>query len=426
MSDIWQALRTRQAVAVIAVTVVTLAIVGGVLMTATSLGCGPANAFGIKTISSKCAKPVAAVTPGIPSPSPVSNVTPTNLASPSPSPSPSPTPEFSPSPLPSATAPDTGPATAAYPPFYPATTASNGSAIPALSLNCRLPLFAGQSGSGGFVVFPGGTFIADPSSAVALPTPPAGEPSPIPPSAGQGMGGPQPSLSYDAQFKKWVPVPLNYLSPDGSRYAFLSASSIYVEDVASGTLSEIGKGQAWTIVGVEAAGVYAMKQSLSGLWLVPFSGDPTQVTSAGFWQAVSATAAYGTPTSAVPQGAENQVLRVDLASGAVATWFARSGTQSQVVGIDTTGAVILYVNYGAPSYATEIWVVGAAGKGVPIGGNSNTYQGINLSLPPVSDANGIWFGAYSNTQGLVLYVPNKGVYWMSNLGGSLAGGCVKA
>src|SRR5207247_1903846 len=297
-----------------------------ILIAATPLGCGPANVFGLKSISSKCYRPLA-----VASPSPLA----TQSASSSPSPSPSPTPVSSPSPLPSATTPDTAPATAAYPPFYPG-----------------------------------------------------------------------------APYRKRVPVGLNQLSPDGSTYVCLSASSIYVEAVASGTLRQTGSGQAWTIVGVQAAGVYAMQPGKAGLWLVPYTGAPRQITSVGFWQAASSTGAFGTVTSAVPAGASNEIIRVDLNTGALATWFSRKTSPSAVMGIDAVGAPIISVSYQAQNYyANEVWIVPSAGHGIPIGGSSQNYDGVNLGGPPVADQNGVWFPAnlrYAG-QGFALYVPGSGV-----------------
>src|SRR5260221_12961317 len=172
MSRIWYAIRTRQVVAVAVVTVLTLAIIGGILITSTSLGCGPAKALGLKTIGSGCNLQVASRTPGLPSPSSQSSVNPSFAASPSPSISASPVQLPSPSPLPTATVPDTGPASGAYPPFYPATTGSNGIAVPAKSLNCRLPVFAGPPGSGGVFVLPSGFHVAWSTEAGAPPSPP--------------------------------------------------------------------------------------------------------------------------------------------------------------------------------------------------------------------------------------------------------------
>ena len=47
---------------------------------------------------------------------------------------------------------------------------------------------------------------------------------------------------------------------------------------------------------------------------------------------------------------------------------------------------------------------------------------------PIADSHGVWFaGSYSsngtNATGVALYVPGSGFYWMSSIGGQLAGGC---
>ncbi len=332
-----------------------------------------------------------------------------------------PTPVSSPEPFPSAGIPDSGPASGAYPPVYPGATASNGIVIPDASLNCRLPIYAGPSGSGGFIVFPGGTFVADPASAVALPSSAPGQPSPAP----QYSNGSS-QMSYDAQFSRWVPVARSHLAPDGSVYAFESTSSIYLENVASGTLSQVGEGHAWTIVSVQAAGVYATQPNAAGLWLVPFAGTPRQITTAGYWQVGGADYAYGTPTSAVPNGVSNVLIRVDFKSGTVSDWFTRQGGQSSAIGLDGGGNVIIQVSYYTAN-VTEIWISTGAGKGTPIAGSDT---GLTLSGLPVADSHGIWFGGiygtyYNAHPGFVLYVPGRGLYWMSNVNAFLAGGCVK-
>jgi hypothetical protein len=413
--------RSRQWVAAGLVTAVTAVLIGVVLVAATPLGCGPANTFGLKTISTRCARPLAALSPGTPSPSP--SATASQAASPTPSPSSSQSPVFSPSPFPSSAPPDTGPATSAYPPFYPAATGSGGVAIPALRLNCRLPVYAGPPGSGGFIVFPGGAFVADPASAVPLPTPSPGSPTPNP----QGGYGSPTGLSYDQPFSRWVPVSHQQVSPDGSFYAFASPSSIYVENVASGVLTEIGQGHAWSIVGVQSAGVYAAPSGGAGLWLLSVTDPPRQITSAGFWQTAAADASYGTPTSAVPQGVTNVIIRVDLKTGATSNWFTRDGAQSTVMGFDGQGHPVIQVSYFG-SGINEVWIAIAAGKAVPVTGNGGV--GLNINGPVVGDSHGLWMGGnygayYSSMSGLALYVPSYGLYWMSNLSAFIAGGCVQ-
>jgi len=298
-----------------------------------------------------------------------------------------------------------------------------------VAIDCRLPVYAGPPGSGGFVVFPGSTFITDPGSAVALPSPSPGT-SPPPqngpgPGYGQGYG-----LSYNRAYKKWLPVPINWVSPDGHHYAYIS-DGIYGVNVADGTQTELRDGRNWNIVGVQNQGVYAGDQSVGGLWLFPFSGTARQITTGGYWQAATSGAAYGTSTSAVPQGVSNVILRLDLGTGRSTEWFARPDTQSSVSGFDQHGNAILSVRF-LNNTGTEIWIVTGANSGAPIAGFVTLYTnyGFNSYSAPVADSHGVWFAGnystpYSNTTatGLALYVPGAGFYWMSGINGQLAGGC---
>ena len=81
------------------------------------------------------------------------------------------------------------------------------------SLACRLPISDGTSGSGGFLTFPGGQFAADATSSVSVPGPAAG---------GRKSFG----LTYDKAYKKWLPVPYDWVSPDGSKYVYPATSRI--------------------------------------------------------------------------------------------------------------------------------------------------------------------------------------------------------
>ncbi len=202
-------------------------------------------------------------------------------------------------------------------------------------------------------------------------------------------------------------------------------------DVAAGSESEIGEGQAWTVVSVQAAGVYAGQPNKAGLWRVPYTGTPVQITTSGFWQSASSQAAYGTATSAVPQGATNSIIRVDLQSGATSNWFTRSGGITTVVGLNTNGLPILSVTYFVGQNVTEIWVSTGPGAAVPITGSGNGLSNLGA---PVADSHGIWFAAsftagtyynYQSFSGFALWVPGQGTYWMSNFSAQLAGGCAQ-
>ncbi len=424
--------RTRPVLAAV-VTAFSLLLIGTVVVSATPLRCGPAGVLGFKNVyGCPATSQVAAnkMSP-LPTPQPYGNPASGNYP-------PAGNPASGPYPNPASGYPYGDPASGAfppqgngaspsgpYPPFYAPT--SNGSPISPLAIDCRLPVYAGPPGSGGFVVFPGSSFIGDPGSSVALPSPSPGT-TPPPPNYGPGYG--TPGLTYDRTYKKWLPVPPNWVSPDGNRYAYIS-DGLYAVNAADGTQTELREGRTWNIVGVQNAGVYAGDQNLGGLWLFPYSGTARQITSAGYWQAASSTAAYGTSTSAVPQGASNSILKLDLSTGKTTEWFAKPDMQGSVMGFDQHGNPIINVRFLNNS-GTEIWIVTGANSGTAISGFLSSYisLGFNSYNTPVADSHGIWFaGNYSspytgvNATGIALYVPNTGFYWMSGIQGQLGGGC---
>jgi hypothetical protein len=61
-------------------------------------------------------------------------------------------------------------------------------------------------------------------------------------------------------------------------------------------------------------------------WLFPFSSTLRQITTTGYWRAANSTAAYGTATSAIPQGAMNSIIRLYV-PGAGFYWMSTIGGQ---------------------------------------------------------------------------------------------------
>src|SRR2546425_2264951 len=385
------------------------------------LRCGPARALGVKNISSGC---ITVGSVGI-KPSPTGffgNPASSGLGNPASGAFPPDNNPFS-----GAFPPQGNPASPGgpYPPFYPPVSPGLDT-VARPRLDCRLPVYAGPPGSGGFIVFPGATFIADPASTVTLP--PTSPSAPARPGPGYGQAS---FLSYDRPFSRWVPVAANQVTPDGSRYAWAPADGIYVVNVASGAQTELGEGRSWAIAGVQADGVYAGDTNTGGLWLLPYSGTPRQITRTGYWRAATSTAAYGTATSAVPQGVSNTIMRLDLKAGAAVDWFSRPGTTNGVAGFDAKGNPVINVSYLNGS-GSEIWIATSPTSATAIAGYSSPQYGgatgFNSYNTPVADSHGVWFSGNfqsynSSATGVALYVPGSGFYWMASIGGQLAGGC---
>lgn len=425
MRNLGELVRQRRVIAITLVTLVTLSLVGVVVVATTSVGCSLANSFAVK--SAKCVQvPVANL--GLPSPTPVISRYPSpNPNDPSPvlpaNPGSSNNPPYNPgsssnppyNPGASAGSPFVSPASGTYPPM--ADPVSSGYAQVALS--CRLPIYAGGPGSGGFIVFPGGTFVADPRSAVTAPSPSPGSASPPPPQYGPGYAGWW-GMTYDAKYAKWLPVPWAWVSPDGTRYAYPLNGDIYVQSVTGGPQLDLAEGQKFTVLDVENDGVYVTALPQAGLWFLPYSGAAKQITASGFWQGASHGAAYGTATSAVPQGATNTILKLDLTSGATTSFFTWQGGQSQVSGFDGQGHPTIVVNYqnGAALFLATTPDTASVLTAL-------TYQPYYQPPPfpqgpPIADAHGMWF---SVGRGFVLFA-NGSWYGMSTLGGQLAGQCL--
>ena len=408
--------RFRTIAAVVTVTVVTVAVIGVVLLATTPLGCGPAKALRVKLSSTHCL--TVAQTLVSPSPSPVFPSH--DASSPQPSPTDStypPTPAASQNPFPAPASdnqnPYPGTASAGFPAF---SNPASGASPAGLALNCRLPIYAGGPGSGGFIVFPNGTFIADPRSAVTAPSPSPG-PTPAPPQYGYGYQGWW-GTTYDRAYSKWLPVPYTWVTPDGTRYAYPGQpDGIYVQNITNGTQLELGEGKFWQILDVEANGVYAVTGQTGGLWLLTFAGAVTQVTSNGFWQAVRGGYAYGTATSSVPQGVGNTILRLNLSTGASVDYFSYPSVQSSVAGFDYAGKPVIYVQ-GQNLFLVYLGST-QPGQSMVIANlfGSNFWP----NGAPVGDSHGLWL---ASGNGIALYVAGVGWYSMSGLGGQLAGGCL--
>ncbi|HKB18532.1 MAG TPA: hypothetical protein VKF28_05815 [Candidatus Dormibacteraeota bacterium] len=257
--------------------------------------------------------------------------------------------------------------------------------------------------------------MADPKSAVTLPT--VAGASPTPPGYGPGYTG----LTYSRAVSRWLPVPYRWVSQDGAHYAFTSGTSIYFVTIATGAVAELGEGKSWTIIDVRNEGVYAGVPNAAGLWLLPYAGSPRQIATSGFWQAVGQRYAYGTATSAVPQGAANTIVMLDLQLGTRGDVFSMPGQQSQVTGFDKSGTPIVYSS--GPTGQSMWLLIGGFTPAPSLISNSSNGGFVSASTP-IADSNGIWFAGYSYPGGnAIVLVANSTLYGMSTLGAQLAGGC---
>jgi hypothetical protein len=214
-------------------------------------------------------------------------------------------------------------------------------------------------------------------------------------------------------------VPWAWVSPDGSRYAYPLNGDIYVQSVSGGPELDLGEGQRFNVLDVENDGVYVTANPNPGLWFLPFSGASKQITATGFWQAASHGAAYGTATSAVPQGATSTILKLDLKTGATTPFFSQQNAQGQVTGFDAQGHPTIQVGF---TNGVALFLATAPGTATVMAALTyGQYQPPPFpGGTPIADAHGLWF---STGQGIVLFA-NGEWYAMTNIGGQLAGQCL--
>jgi hypothetical protein len=179
-------------------------------------------------------------------------------------------------------------------------------------------------------------------------------------------------------------------------------------------------GHAWTVLDVESEGVYANPQQTSsqataGLWLLPFSGAPRQITTKGYWQSVGGGAAYGYSAPAVPLGAVQPLLRLDLKTAKTSTWLDNLPPNSSVMGFDLQGRPIVNVQ----STPVQILVLTGVNQQATIFDGS--LQNFYVSWGVLADSHGIWLASGS---GLYIWTGVIGqIEQVSPVSGPLAGPC---
>jgi len=197
-------------------------------------------------------------------------------------------------------------------------------------------------------------------------------------------------LSYDRRYSKWLPVARQFVTPDETRYVFGAPDSIFVVNVADGARTELGKGtgHGWTVLAVTSDGVYAnpvqlAAQPLAGIWVLPFSGAPRQVTTKGYWQAVGGGGAFGYAAPSIPAGATQRLVRLDLKSGLITPWFNDLPQYTNVLGFDLQGHPIVFMQ-GTPQ---QLLVLTGSNKSVAIW--DEAFQNLYVTWV-LADTHGIW------------------------------------
>lgn len=316
----------------------------------------------------------------------------------------------------SATPPLTSPSAAAQSPS-PSAAASVLSPLPSPDRSrCRIPIAPpGNVAGAGFVSYPDGAFTPD-SGPKGFASAASGEPD-------GGWG-----LTYDRRFTKWLPVPPNWVAPNGASYAYGTLygmnnpnptnRTLHLVDVATGAEVQMAPGD-WRVVGFTSAGVYVMSQSTNGpdagLSLINVDSRVFHpITNAASWTFTTDSFAWGN----VP--GQPDLLKLDLASGQISDhWFSRPGMTMDALGGDAHGNLIVQATSNTD---LQIWLVSEQDAGQSMEIYAGSSEGTNTlnGVYAMADGHGLWFGTQS---GLYLYAYGGSVVKIAANPGQVAGPC---
>jgi len=289
----------------------------------------------------------------------------------------------------------------------------------ASKLTCRLPVISPASGGeppGGWVTFPGGTFVRDPAS--------------LPVRVDQSLP------SYNRAIGAWVPVESEKVAPDGASYVLTSYNStppLYLVDAKTGNrrllLSEENegpiRGSAWKVIQYASEGIYlwtgngGMEMPVPGLWLLdPQTGSVRLIDGSHYWGKVSGGFAWALDEAGTRASA-SKVHRLDLRTGEVSTLYE---SKANIALLAPTLEGEMLIDYGAIGYP-QLATLAGPGQFVPVE--------LPGPFPPIFTASlapqGVWLAVYGSAwSGIALYVKGEGVTIMAQSGWPLvaAGDCV--
>jgi len=240
--------------------------------------------------------------------------------------------------------------------------AKGGVAMPADAFPCSLPVEAMSTGQNpgqdpvtsvslGFVNIPGGSFQVDPAATVVR--------LPVGAITGQNF--------YSAALKRWVPAPIEAMSPDGLSYTFVkllpagatysnaTSSEVHVFDVVKNSDRKVWSSSSFVIVvNWDSAGILVSVMPLGGgtvlLWRInpatgavsqaPWDADPSNLPTSALPDGVSSISVgpdghgqYVSRLGSLDKGTKYSIVVV--ASGKVTTLY--SGTVGDSMNFDPAG-----------------------------------------------------------------------------------------
>lgn len=338
-------------------------------------------------------------------------------------------------------------------PSSSASGALSPSPTPSTMSSCEMPFVAANQriyetgeGSGGFLKLPSGAFRADPAGALTQTA------------SGQYFVGASPALpgafftphrSWDAPATRWVPVPGQQVSPDGTSYVYRAGSEVHLVIVATGVdkviyrqpsglpptnwagpqlLTYVAGGVYISVsatYGAQGGSVISVPADQVGVWRIDPAGGPAirvfnvsvdglvAPDSSALWSIADDNASPPTGT----------LMRYDLKSGQADPWFSVPNSGMDLLGFDSFGYLIVWTyDYQG---GLKIWKVSRPSTAVAIdsetyGGNVPYYAGNNFEFGTVvTDQHGVWLGS---VDGVFLY-DQSGLHKVAEATGIPVGRC---
>lgn len=222
--------------------------------------------------------------------------------------------------------------------------------------------------------------------------------------------------SYDPSRHRWLPVPPQYVSPDGSSYAYaVQGQGVHLVDVASGTDQVVpgtirpNQQAHFRVAGFLEGGVYLTQWGPTGgpglgLWRLDLASKAITQVSAdppGEGEFVGQTPLVSPPSVGNPDvwwtsdPGDPHVYHQYLAGAPGQhgeTWFQRPGFRVYVIGVDTAGRAIVVAQ---STEQVEVWLLATPNGATRLDVTPNTGSTDVMFKTAVSDRNGWWLGSRS-------------------------------
>jgi len=219
------------------------------------------------------------------------------------------------------------------------------------------------------------------------------------------LTAPAAAQSYSWFARRWLPVPPEMQSPDGTHYAYAAANGIHDVDLITGVDRKLVSSTPNQVIEYGADGIYVTKYGAYaghlGLWLLnPRSAALTQLLPVSVaFDEIGGGAAWYSDAGSDGGPSPSTLYRIDLGTGSRTAWFQKPNVWVVHLGTDATGkALVGYLDVRTDDQVTLAVMSGPGQARVIRMGPNETMAWI----PSVTDAHGMWFDSNADVSPLWL------------------------